>query len=459
MSFDLIKTCQSILPSDRVMSDPCECVAYSYDNSRYQGMPDVVVFPLTTQEVSELIKLSYENSIPVYARGKGSGTTGACVPTEGGMVISFEKMHNIIALNAMDRYIITQPGVTNAALQARAKTAGFFWPPDPSSSTTCTIGGNLACNAAGPRAVKYGTCRENVLGLTAVTGTGKIIKVGCRTTKGVVGYDLTRLLVGSEGTLALITEAILKLTPLPDKTATIQILLNSTKAAAAMLAQMMTQPFLPSALEFMDENSLMLLQQQNPSIVANSAKAMIMANFDGNETELNTNIAVLAKQLNNPQVISIKTAKTKTEADTLWQLRKALSPCLRSIAPKKINEDIVVPISRLCEYIDFINDLSQQYQLTIVSFGHGGNGNIHTNIMLDPDDPVQVKNSEICLEKIFKKVIELEGTLSGEHGIGIDKREPSRLELNEATIELMYGIKNVFDPKNILNPNKLIPVK
>lgn len=453
----LVTKFKTILGSTHVLVDPAELIAYSYDNSRFQALPDLVLLPKTTEQVSKCMTLCYEHSMPVYARGKGSATTGASVPIEGGVVMSLEQMHDIIEVKTADRYMVVQPGATNEKVQHAAKAKGFFWPPDPSSASTCCIGGNLACNAAGPRAVKYGTCRENTLGLTAVIGTGDVIKVGCHTTKGVVGYDFTRLLIGSEGTLAIITEATLKLQPLPKSKLSLRLLFSDLQSCAKAISAIMAQSVIPCALEFIDEACLTILRKNNADAIPDTAKAMLMVEVDGLKPEL-TNAAEAIKQVaTNEGLLEMSIAKNEAESEKLWRLRKSLSPALRTIAPKKINEDIVVPVSRLPEFIQFTDELATEYNLIIINFGHAGNGNMHTNIMLDPSDPIQDKNSHICLDKIFTKVLELQGTLSGEHGIGLDKREFITKELDQTTIALMHGVKKVFDPKGILNPGKALP--
>lgn len=457
ISSDVIQQLRAILPVDCVLTDPADCIAYSYDNSRFRGKPDMVILPHSTEQVAACMKICYKHAIPVYARGKGSATTGASVPTQGGIVFSLEQMHNIIELNAADRFMVVQPGITNEKVQLAAKDKDFFWPPDPSSASTCSIGGNLACNTAGPRAVKYGTCRENTLGLTAVTGSGEIIKVGCHTTKGVVGFDFTRLIIGSEGTLAIITEAILKLQPLPESKLSLQLFFSDMQSCAVAVAAIMAQPSVPCALEFIDEKCLDILRKNNHAVIPVSAKAMLMVEIDGLKSELPHAAERIKTAATNFGLIQIDLAKDEIESAKLWALRKSLSPALRTIAPKKINEDIVVPVSKIPEFIQFTDELSKQYQLAIINFGHAGNGNLHTNIMLDPSDAEQDKNSHICLEKIFAKVLELRGTLSGEHGIGLDKRDFIAAELDSATIALMHGVKKVFDPKGILNPGKAIP--
>jgi D-lactate dehydrogenase len=339
-------------------------------------------------------------------------------------------------------------------VQNAAKAHGFFWPPDPSSAAYCTIGGNLATCAAGPHAVKYGVTRDHVLGLRAVTGNGEIIRTGCNTTKGVVGYDLTRLLIGSEGTLAIITEATLKLTPLPHATAGITAQFQDTVSCAHAIAAIMAQPFVPSALEFLDIGALNLIRNRHPGMLPDAAKAFLMIEVDGAASELPAASEAIIKAC---QVDGLILAEAAHDTEALWAARKALSPLLRDIAPKKINEDIAVPVSRLPELLKGLEDLSAQYKIANVNFGHAGNGNIHVNLLVNPDDKEEMHRAEQCLAEVFSLVLGLGGTLSGEHGVGSAKMPYVDQEIDPITINLMKKIKTTFDSRSILNPGKLFP--
>jgi D-lactate dehydrogenase (quinone) len=343
-------------------------------------------------------------------------------------------------------------------VQDVVKTRGFFWPPDPTSAAFCSIGGNLAYNSAGPKAVKYGTPRENTLGLRAVTGAGKEIKVGVLTSKGVVGYDLTRLLIGSEGTLAIITEATLKLTPLPEAKKTLRAIYNSVADAAKAVSAIMAQPVTPCALEFIDGNAINMIRDYTETDLPENAGAMLMIEVDGQRDGLDLAAEKVAAAAHNDGLLDIRLAKTEAEVAALWKTRKALSPALRKIAPKKINEDVVVPVTEMSALITGLDELSTKYRLPIVNFGHAGNGNIHVNLLLNPDDPEQSHKARACLDEIFSLVLALHGTLSGEHGVGIEKRDFVDRELDANSIELMRAIKRQFDPKGILNPDKMLPL-
>ena len=432
--------------------------AYGMDNSRRHALPDAVIWAQGHDQVREVVRVCLEHRIPLIARGRGTGTTGASVPIHGGVVLSFERMQRILEVNPDDRLMVVEPGVSNAQVQEAARAHGFFWPPDPTSSAFCTVGGNLACNSAGPRAVKYGTVRENVLGLRAVTGAGQELCTGTRTTKGVVGYDLTRLLIGSEGTLALITEATLKLTPLPEAVRTARALYADMQSAALAVARIMAQPLTPCALEFMDGAALDMIRGHTALELPASARAMLMIEVDGPLSCLEPAIGSIRQAAAVDGLLEWREASGPQEVAALWAMRKALSPALRKVAPKKINEDVVVPVSRIPELIAGLERLSLEHAIPIINFGHAGNGNIHVNLLLDPDAPGELERAHACLDQVFALVLALGGTLSGEHGVGLEKRDFIARELDAAAIELMHGIKRLFDPAGILNADKTLPL-
>jgi len=441
-----------------LLTAPEDCWTYGYDNSRRHFLPQAVVFPSTHEQVVSAVKACNQFNIALTTRGRGTGTTGATVPLKGGLVVSLERMNKVIEFSPDNRYITVEPGITNQQVQDIVKEKGFFWPPDPTSAAFCSIGGNLAYNSAGPRAVKYGTPRENVLGLRAVTGAGKELRVGVYTSKGVVGYDLTRLIIGSEGTLAIITEATLKLTPLPEATLTLRAVYNSVFAAAKAVSAIMSQPVIPCALEFIDGNAINMIRQYSSSDLPENAGALLMIEVDGQREGLDTAAEKLAASAKNDGLLDIRLAQTDAEVKALWQTRKALSPALRKVAPKKINEDVVVPITEIPALIAGLDQLSSKYQLPIINFGHAGNGNIHVNLLLDPDAPGQSEKAHHCLDEIFSLVLTLKGTLSGEHGVGLEKRDFVDRELDANALELMRDIKRQFDPNGILNPDKMFPL-
>ena len=451
---EFISQLRSILPPDRLYTDPVDCYAYSYDNSRKIFPPEAVVFPLTTDEIVNIVTLCNGYQVPLTPRGRGTGTAGGSLPVQGGVALSLERMLQIIKVDPANRVIVTEPGVLNQSIQDAALGHGFFWPPDPSSAAYCSVGGNLATSAGGPHAVKYGTTRDHVLGLKAVTGQGEVIKTGCYTTKGVVGYDLTRLLIGSEGTLAIITEATLKLTPLPSAIGGLTAHYRNATSCADAIVAIMALPQVPSALEFLDEGSLNLIRRRFPDMLPSDTRAMLMIELDGTPRDIfeSTESVLLACQREG-----LLHAERASDTATLWKTRKALSPLLRDIAPKKINEDVVVPVASLPELLAGLKHLSIKYQIVNVNFGHAGNGNIHVNLLVNPEDNSEMVRAERCLDEVFDLVIRLNGTLSGEHGIGSEKRAYISKEVDVTTLALMKSIKRVFDPNNILNPGKMFP--
>jgi D-lactate dehydrogenase (quinone) len=451
---DFLQQLKNIYNEKSLFLDPADCWSYGYDNSRRHNEPLAVVFPSSHQQVVETVALCNTHNIAITARGSGTGTTGASVPSNNAIILSTEQMDNIVKVDPDNRLMIVEPGVTNQSVQQAAAEHGFFWPPDPTSSAICTIGGNLAYNSAGPRAVKYGTPRENTLGLTCVTGNGETLKTGANTTKSVVGYDLTRLIIGSEGTLAIITQATLKLTPLAEAKRTLQATYNSVEAAATAVAKIMAQPITPCALEFMDGMAISLVKDNAKLILPTAAQALLMIEVDGDQSSLDAIAKKVADSASVDGLIDIHIAKTTEQVKQLWAARKALSPSLRKVAPKKINEDVVVPVSHIPKLINGLQMLSERYQIPIVNFGHAGNGNIHVNLLVQLE---QLETAKTCLSDVFKLVISLNGSLSGEHGIGLEKRDFISLELDSIAISIMKKIKMQFDPNNLLNPDKVFP--
>ncbi|MES9901231.1 MAG: FAD-linked oxidase C-terminal domain-containing protein [Sedimenticola sp.] len=453
----VIEAFAAIVGREAIVTDPGDCWPYGYDNSRRHALPQAVLFATSHQQVHAIVVLCNRLQIPLIPRGTGTGTTGATVPDHGGIILSLERMNRIIEIDPANRIARVEPGVSNGALQEALAQEGFFWPPDPTSAAVCTIGGNLAYNSAGPQAVKYGTPRENTLGLRAVTGAGDEIRTGVITSKGVVGYDLTRLLIGSEGTLAIITEAVLKLTPLAEAKLTLQALYRDMHAAAHAVSAIMAQAITPCALEFMDGAAIDMVRGYSDLDLPEGAGALLMIEVDGPRHNLEQAAAVVKSAAEVDGALSVDIAQTEEEVERLWRTRKALSPALRNVAPKKINEDVVVPVSRIPDLIAGLEELSKKNDIQIVNFGHAGNGNIHVNLLTDPDDAEKMARAHHCLDALFNLVLELGGSLSGEHGVGLEKRDYIDREIDPATLALMHRIRRQFDPKGILNPGKTLP--
>ncbi|ODU39656.1 MAG: dimethylmenaquinone methyltransferase [Thiobacillus sp. SCN 63-374] len=458
LSKSVLAAFRSALGADRVFDDAITRTLYAHDETPRHVEPEAVLFPASHADVAALVRIAFEHGIALTPRGAGSGNVGGALPAPGSVVVSFECMRRVLEFDPDNRLIVVEPGVVTEDIDRIARGAGLFYPPDPGSSAYCRIGGNLAMNAAGPRAVKYGVTRDYVLGLRAITGSGQEIRTGCRTTKGVTGYDLTRLLVGSGGTLALITEATLKLLPAPEAIATLRVCFASNRAALDAVSRVMHQAVMPCALEFMDRHAIDAIRPTGAADdLPPGTRALLMVEADGAAQDLPRQIAALEQTLAGEGLLDMRSGFKRDDIARLWAARKSLSHAVKRIAPLKINEDVVVPVSQLADFVDFIDHTAQAQRLPIVSFGHAGNGNLHVNLMAHPDDADEMRRAHLALEAIMLRALALGGTLSGEHGIGTEKRRFIAQEIDPVTLDLMRAIKQQFDPHGLLNPGKLFP--
>ena len=451
-----IKYFNKILPKNFVFSEPGDCWAYGYDNSKIHVLPECVLFANNKNQIQDIVKYCFENNIPITTRGRGTGNTGGSVPIGNSIVLSLEKMDKILKVDIDNRLSIVEPGVINKVLQDILKKQNFFWGPDPSSQEYSTIGGNIANNSAGPRAIKYGTPRDNILGLEFISGKGEIHKTGVKTSKGVVGLDLTRLFTGSEGVLGILTEATLKILPLNNIVKTIEITFENVENASDTIISLMTQPITPYKLEFIDNESIKLINTIKKNHYDKNCNSAVLLEIDGENEYIDIMLEKIIKVIKKNKYKKITVADNQQDIEELWSARKSLSPALREIGGYKINEDIAVPISNLTILLTNLNRLSEKYAIKIVNFGHAGNGNIHVNLLFKSDEEKKSENSKKCLEEIFNLVLSLDGTLSGEHGVGIIKKKFINKEIDKKTLSLMNDIKKQFDPNNIMNPNKSI---
>jgi glycolate oxidase subunit GlcD len=447
-----------VLGDARIFVDEATRVLYAADDGPRRCVPSAVAFPAEHEQVVELVRVANRHRLALVARGAGSGNVGGALPTPASIVVSFECMRRVLELNPDERLAVVEAGVPTGEIDAQARVHGLFYAPDPGSAAFCRIGGNLATGAAGPRAVKYGGTRDHVLGLRAVTGDGRTLVTGCRTTKGVVGYDLTRLLVGNEGTLALITEATLRLLPAPATTGTVRACYATAADACAAVARVMTQPAIPSALELLDSASIGAIREAGAaSDLPAGTRALLVAEADGDADAVARDLAHIEAALDGVGALELRRATDATDVRSLWTARRSLSRAVKRIAPLKINEDVVVPVPKLAELVTAVETLAGQYRVPIVSFGHAGNGNLHVNIMVHPDDADETARAHAALDRLMRTVVALKGTISGEHGIGYEKRAFVPLEIQPQTLATMRELKRVFDPNGILNPGKIFP--
>jgi glycolate oxidase len=455
VSSAVFREIQDIIGKANCKRDREDLICYSYDAISRDRFPDLVVFPGDTREVAEIMKIATRERIPVVPRGSGSGTTGGSLAVNGGIVMVMTRFSKIIHIDPDNFIARVEPGVITGDFHREVERLGLFYPPDPSSSEFSTLGGNLAECAGGPRAVKYGVTRDYVLGLKAVLPDGNVIRTGVQTAKGVVGYDLTRLITGSEGTLAVVTEMTLKLLPLPQSVRTLSSAFASMDTAAVTVTDVIRSGIIPRSVEYLDKASIQCARSYSDIPVPEGAEALLIIETDGTPESAETEIRVLAGICERNGALEIRTANTPEERNSLWAARKAVSPALYMFGPDKINEDIVVPRSRIPEMVKRIEGLRCETGLTMVTFGHAGDGNMHVNIMLDKKNESERDRAEKAVRRIFEDTLALGGTLSGEHGVGITKSDYISMEIGGVELDLMKRIKQAFDPYTILNPGKI----
>jgi len=444
-----------LLPG-KTSTDPEDILCYGFDASGLEAPPTAVVWPRDVSDVIKVMKYAYASGTAVIPRGAGTGMTGGAVPSQGAIILSMEKMNRIIEVDEENLTTLVEPGVLNGKLQRELQRHKLFYPPDPASMNFCTIGGNVAENAGGARAVKYGVTKDYVIGLEAVLPDGRLIKTGVKTAKGVVGYDVTGLLVGSEGTLAVITKIRLKVLPLPQEVITLMVLFKDPDQSGAAVTQIISEGIIPRTLEFLDRETLKAVESYKPIGLPDDIDAMLLIELDGAPSVI-TRDAEKISEICGRLAGEVIMAENEAAREKLWEARRAVSPALFRISPTKINEDIVVPRSRLPEMLRILRGLSEKTGIRIVNFGHAGDGNIHVNLMVDRNNKDEYEKAGKLVEDIFSATLELGGTISGEHGVGLTKKDYIAMEIRPDELELMKKIKAVFDPKNILNPGKIFP--
>jgi glycolate oxidase len=451
------KLCE-LVGREYVRSDDASLTTYGQDALLQPFPPDLVVIPANTAEISRIAALCNEHRVPLVVRGAGTGYTGGAVPTAGGVVLSMERLDRILEIDQENLLAVVEPNVITAELQRAVERVGLFYPPDPASLEQSSLGGNVAECAGGPRAFKYGTTKRYVLALEAVLANGDVVRTGSKAVKNVVGYDLTQLLVGSEGTLAIVTQITLRLVPRPPDRATVAAAFATIKDAVDAVTALIERRAVPAAIELIDEESLVAAALQSGVQVAPpGAKALLIVECDGIPAAVQDELSLVVRACETAGVMSVRRASSEADRAELWAVRRQISLALRATGLLKLNHDVVVPRGRVPQLYDAVEELRQLFGLRIAAFGHAGDGNIHVNLMVDRQNPDELNRAKAAERVLFERVLALEGSISGEHGIGYAKKPYIAMELSQEVLALMRRVKAAFDPNNILNPGKIFP--
>lgn len=452
---DLLK----IMGEKGVLFTPEDLAIYGYDGTFVEAQPDIVVVPETTEQVSHIVKLAAETHTPIVPRGMGSGLAAASVPyPKGGIVLCLTRMNHILEIDQENATVKAEAGVVTADLQAAVEKLGLFYPPDPSSIRHSTIGGNVACNAGGPRCLKYGVTGDYVLGLTVVLADGRVLKTGGKPIKDVTGYDLNGLFTGSEGTLGIVTEVLLRLITKPRYAKTAWAEFSSLGGASRTVTAILAAGIVPASLELMDQTAVRCVEEAMHLGLNTGVEASLIIETDGaDEPTVIREINACVEICQGSGAYSVKLAQSEAERNALWKARRSMSPSLARKAPNKLGEDITVPRSAIPEVVQRLRMISNKYGLPVVIFGHAGDGNLHPNILFDKRQPEQWAKVEQMVGDIFDASLSLGGTLSGEHGVGLLKRPYLERALGPVSIDVQRAIKHALDPLNILNPGKMFP--
>jgi glycolate oxidase len=454
---NVIHKLKAVVGPDHLLTSPEERWGYAYDATDQAAMPDAVAFPGSAAEIATLVRLANEHLFPIVPRGAGTGRSGGSVPIAGGVVLVLTRLNRILEISQPDLVAVVEPGVILSRLKTAVEAQGLYYPPDPASADFCTIGGNVAECSGGAVAVQYGVTRDYVLGLEVVLPTGEPITAGTRTMKGVVGYDLTRLFLGSEGTLGVITRITLRLVAKPPARQTLAAGFTTLGAAAEAVSLILTSGLAPTALEFMDHVTLSCVREMLPFKLPEGTAALLLIAVDGHPRDVEDRAARMARFCREQGADPVLRAKTADEAEGLWRARKVISPALLKVKPHKVSEDVAVPLGAIPALIATLEEISRRRGLIIPSYGHAGDGNIHVNVLYDHALPGERQAVNLAVEDIFRAVRDLNGTLSGEHGIGLTKAPYLGMELSEAAMALQRRLKAAFDPRNIMNPGKIFP--
>ncbi|MDA8430295.1 MAG: FAD-binding protein [Geobacteraceae bacterium] len=453
----VIQSLTALVGPENILTEKQDLLCYSYDATQMEFLPDAVVHPANAAEVSAVLRLANQKGFAVFPRGAGSGFTGGALPKAGGVVLVTTRMNRILRIDTENLIAEVEPGVVTEQFQLAVEKLGLFYPPDPASLKFSSLGGNVAENAGGPRCVKYGVTRDFVMGLEVVLPTGEVIRTGGETYKAVVGYDMTRLLCGSEGTLGVITKIIFKLLPLPDAKKTMLTIFDSIDGAAKAVSTIIGAKIIPTTLEFMDYATLQCVEKRFNLGIPPEGRAVLLIEVDGDRELIEKQAARIHELIQPLGLVQFRAARDNAESEELWRVRRLVSPSLRDVNPDKYNEDIVVPRSKVPDVIRAIEKIQQKHDIPIVNFGHAGDGNIHVNILIDKQIAGQEEKAHAAIREVFQAALDLNGTMSGEHGVGLSKAPYIELELSPDQIAAMKALKHALDPNNILNPGKMFP--
>lgn len=452
----MLRDLARVLSGDQLVTDKDICAAHAKDESEAEPVtPAAVIRARSTRDVAHVMRAATEHRVPVTPRAAGTGRVGGAVPVPGGVVLSLEGMGKLKDIDRTNATAVVEPGLVTGALHAAVEAEGLYYPPDPNSWSTCTLGGNIATNAGGPRAFKYGVTREYVLGLECVTADGTTLQLGRRTRKGVTGYDLTALVVGSEGTLAVVTEATLKLIPKPEAVTTLAVFMPTEGHVARVASTLRTARITPECIELLDGATLAVLRESAGLHVPAGAKAMVLLNLDAPEGDMDALLERAGNALTDAGAIEVVGAREPGRREQLWAPRREMSRSLRKLARHKLSEDVVVPVSALGALLTWVRGLGERHRLRVPAYGHAGDGNLHVNFLWDTDD--EWPRVKTAIGELLAETVALGGTLSGEHGIGIMKAPYLGLEQSPEVIALEERVKALFDPAHVLNPGKIFP--
>jgi glycolate oxidase len=455
---DVITQLERLLGPERVLHAPVDLIAYSFDSTIAQHLPDVIALPETNDEVASVVRLAARENTPVLARGMGSGLAGGTVAFQGGIVLSLTRMNRILEIDEQNMTASVQAGIVTADLQTEVEKLGLFYPPDPSSIKQSTIGGNVACNAGGPRCLKYGVTGDYVMGLTVVLADGRLLHTGGKAIKHVTGYNLNQFFVGSEGTLGIITEVTLRLISKPSHARTALVQFPTIEAAGQAVFEVLRRGLVPATMELLDETAIACIEEAMQLGLPLDVEAILLIETDGSdEDQVVREIDAIAAICRGAGARSVDVAGSEEERTELWRARRSVSPSLARRSPNKLGEDITVPRSAIPEAVRRIKAISERHGLPVVVFGHAGDGNLHPNVLFDRRDPAEAAKVEPMVAEVFRMALDLGGTLSGEHGVGTLKMPYMQEAMGDVSLDVQRRIKGALDPQNILNPGKVLP--